>query len=367
MRIVFVLPPPDLSGGIRVIAVYAECLKQRGHHVTLVYPPNRTIPLKRRIGWLLRGKGWATQPRFHPSHIDGLNVERRVLETWRPVTASDVPDADVVLATWWETAGVRVAALPASKGAKAYFLQHFEVHEPAWAPHVRRTWSLPLHKIAVAEWLAEVARTEFGDNGVSVVPNSVDTTSRCARPHEAAGPRSGSCIRWRYGKGAISPKRRWSKPGSRYRNCTAWASGQWQPRRNCRFPPVPNTTCGRPEEIPRLYARADAWLVPSRSEGFGLPILEAMACGTPVIATPTGAAPELLGDGTGIVVPHEDPNALAEAIVSICRASDSEWHRMSERAYTKARSYTWDDATARFEGALEAAIEKARGKQGAQP
>ncbi|MFA6241704.1 MAG: glycosyltransferase family 4 protein [Candidatus Hydrogenedentales bacterium] len=368
MRIVFVLPPPDLSGGIRVIAVYAERLKQRGHHVTLVYPPNRTIPLKRRIGWLLRGKGWASQPRFHPSHIDGLNVEKRVLKTWRPVTASDVPDANVVIATWWETADW-VAALPESKGAKAYFLQHFEVHEPAWAPHVRRTWSLPLHKIVVAEWLAEVARAEFGDGDVSVVPNSVDTTffdarDRTKQPVPTVGfmysvaPWKGSDI----ARKAIEQARK-TVPELRCLGFGAMAATAELP-----LPAGAEYYVRPPQgEIPKLYARADAWLVPSRSEGFGLPILEAMACGTPVIATPTGAAPELLGDGTGIVVPHEDPNALAEAIVSICRASTSEWHRMSERAYTKARSYTWDDATARFEGALEAAIDKARSKQGAQP
>jgi len=367
MRIVFVLPPPDLSGGIRVIAVYAERLRERGHRVTLVYPPNKTIPLKRRIGWLLRGRGWVAQPRFHPSHIDSLDVDKRALETWRPVTERDVPDADVVIATWWETADW-VAALPESKGAKAYFLQHFEVHEPAWAPHVRRTWSLPLHKIVVAEWLANVARSEFNDTDVSVVPNSVDTTFFDARHREKAKvPTVGfmySVALWK-GSDIAEAAVEHARKTIPTLQCVGFGAMAATPEL-----PLPANTeyYVRPpqDEIPKLYARADAWLVPSRSEGFGLPILEAMACGTPVIATPTGAAPELLGDGSGILVPHEDSNALAEAIVSVCQASASDWHRMSERAYPKARSYTWDDATVRFEGALEAAIRKTRGKQGAQ-
>ena len=55
------------------------------------------------------------------------------------------------------------------------------------------------------------------------------------------------------------------------------------------------------DRIRDIYSKCDAWLFGSRSEGFGLPILEAMACRTPVIGTPAGAAPELLGDGRGIL------------------------------------------------------------------
>lgn len=366
MRITFVLPPPDLSGGIRVIAVYAERLQRRGHNVTLVYPPNRAIPLKRRIGWLLRGRGWVRQPRFHPSHIDGLSVEKRALETWRPVNAEDVPDADVAIATWWETADW-VLGLPACKGAKAYFLQHFEVHELAWAPHVRRTWTLPLHKIVVAEWLAETARREFGDHDVSIVPNSVDTVffdaqERTKQPAPTVGYMYSVAL-WKGSDLAAAAVEQARKTLGEVR-CIGF--GAMEAAAELRLPEGTEYHVRPPQaEIPKLYARADAWLVPSRSEGFGLPILEAMACGTPVIATPTGAAPELLGDGAGILVPHEDPGALAEAIVSICRSSEAEWQRMSGRAYTKARSYTWDDAVLRFEGALEAAIRKAGGGEGA--
>ncbi|MGC8714943.1 MAG: glycosyltransferase [Leptodesmis sp.] len=49
------------------------------------------------------------------------------------------------------------------------------------------------------------------------------------------------------------------------------------------------------------YSACDAWLFPSRYEAVGLPILEAMACRTPVIGTPAGIAPEMLSDGAGIL------------------------------------------------------------------
>ena len=62
-----------------------------------------------------------------------------------------------------------------------------------------------------------------------------------------------------------------------------------------------------------LYRGAEALVFPSRYEGFGLPVLEAMGCGTPVVAAATTAIPEVVGDA-GILVPPADPAALADGI-----------------------------------------------------
>lgn len=77
-----------------------------------------------------------------------------------------------------------------------------------------------------------------------------------------------------------------------------------------------------------------------------------MACRTPVIGTPAGAAPELLADGAGLLVPHNSPEAMAEAIIAVCQMSDAEWQLLSNAAYQKSVDYTWEDATDRFEAAL---------------
>ena len=103
-------------------------------------------------------------------------------------------------------------------------------------------------------------------------------------------------------------------------------------------------TAPNQDELASIYTRCDAWLFGSRIDSFGLPILEAMACRTPVIAVPIGAAPDLLADGIGVLVAKESPEEMAAAIVAMCRQSTSDWRQHSDRAYLKAHAYSWNDA-----------------------
>jgi glycosyltransferase involved in cell wall biosynthesis len=68
-------------------------------------------------------------------------------------------------------------------------------------------------------------------------------------------------------------------------------------------------------ELIALYRRASVVVVPSRYEGFGLPAVEAMACGTPVVATRAGALPEVIDlTGGGVLAERDDPDSLAQAV-----------------------------------------------------
>jgi glycosyltransferase involved in cell wall biosynthesis len=73
------------------------------------------------------------------------------------------------------------------------------------------------------------------------------------------------------------------------------------------------------ERVVELYATCELAVVPSLYEGFSLPAIEAMASGTPLLATTGGALPEVVGtDGTtGRLVPPDDPGALAAAILEL--------------------------------------------------
>ncbi len=89
-----------------------------------------------------------------------------------------------------------------------------------------------------------------------------------------------------------------------------------------------------------LLRGAAAFAYPSRYEGFGLPPLEAMAAGTPVVATSVGALPEVVGDA-GRLVPAGDPVALAEALAGVLD-DDGERQRLVEAGRANLARFDWD-------------------------
>jgi glycosyltransferase involved in cell wall biosynthesis len=106
------------------------------------------------------------------------------------------------------------------------------------------------------------------------------------------------------------------------------------------------------EHIPGLYANASALVMPSLYEGFGFPILESMAVGTPVVASTSSSLPEVAGDAA-ILVPPQDVEALAEAIEDVVenrtiaeelrrkgliRASQFSWERTAEQTVAVYRA-----------------------------
>ncbi|MEX2225906.1 MAG: glycosyltransferase family 4 protein [Dehalococcoidia bacterium] len=101
--------------------------------------------------------------------------------------------------------------------------------------------------------------------------------------------------------------------------------------------------CVSETELAAWYRRAQVLVSPSLYEGFGLPAAEAMACGTPVIATDAGALPEVVADGeTGMIVPAADEHALAGAISALL-ADPERCHRMGAAGQARVRArFTWE-------------------------
>lgn len=94
--------------------------------------------------------------------------------------------------------------------------------------------------------------------------------------------------------------------------------------------------------LPALYAEATALVFPSLYEGFGLPPLEAMACGTPVVASNVSSMPELLADNAEYINP-ESVEDIARGILRVIE--DTEYaQRLSIKGRQHARQFSWDIA-----------------------
>jgi len=97
-----------------------------------------------------------------------------------------------------------------------------------------------------------------------------------------------------------------------------------------------------PEDLPALYSAARLFVLPSVYEGFGLPVLEAMACGTPVVCSQASSLPEVAGDAALLVEPH-DVDGLAAALQRAL--SDEALRRqMIERGLAQAARFSWEKA-----------------------
>jgi glycosyltransferase involved in cell wall biosynthesis len=97
-----------------------------------------------------------------------------------------------------------------------------------------------------------------------------------------------------------------------------------------------------PEEMPALYNAADLFAFPSLYEGFGLPVLEAMACGVPVATSNVSSLPEVAGDAALLIDPR-DTTALCDAMERILKDTDLR-ATLRERGLERASAFSWEKA-----------------------
>lgn len=106
-------------------------------------------------------------------------------------------------------------------------------------------------------------------------------------------------------------------------------------------------------KLAEMYRGAVALVYPSLQEGFGLPVVEAMACGTPVIASNIEAIRETAGDDNAILIDPRDPASIADAMLRSLESHGSD-HDLRSRGVLHARQFAWDKVAARITTALAA-------------
>ena len=108
-------------------------------------------------------------------------------------------------------------------------------------------------------------------------------------------------------------------------------------------------------DLPLLYNCADVFCFPSLYEGFGLPVLEALACGCPVVCSNTSSIPEVAGDAATLLDPTDEfgwSGALAQLF-----SNPAQRDRMSQRGPARAALFSWEDTAQRTLNVYRAAVQ----------
>jgi glycosyltransferase involved in cell wall biosynthesis len=355
MKITFVCPPLNMTGGIRVVAIYAKYLRSFGHEVLVVSAPRTSSG---RVSRLLKRLGLPELPARPqpPSHLDGQGIAQKVLRYGRRIRERHVPDADVIVATWWETAEF-IAPMAPAKGRKVYFVQHHEVFEHMPLDRVKATYRSTLPKIVIAKWLIKAIEDDGNREGATLVPNAVDPRQFFAPVRgKRARPRIGTLFSETPFKGfditlAVIALVRQSLP-----EVEVVAYGELAPSRYRRESADMDVIVGPSQDRLRdIYASCDVWLCCSKSEGFNLIAMEAMACRTPVVSTRTGWPEEAIVDGVnGWLADVDDVAALARGVLAVLDAEPAAWERMSAHAALTVADSSWEASARMFEAALNA-------------
>lgn len=342
MRFTFLLPSDNFTGGTRVIAVYASELQKLGHEVLVVTCAPDPLPWRDRV----RAFFVVAQASGPLGHIALSGVPHRVMDRLGPITESDVPDADVVVATWWETA-VWMHAFGVEKGRKIHLIQGYEAwFGPQVLPQLHEALRLPNTKLAISRGLAHSIEAELGPLNIHVVANAVDLQQFHAPARERnRPPRVGFIYAHAAIKGSDICIEACALASQHLPDLEVLAFGTEVVSAKLPLPAGAQYFYRPAQQDLRLhYASCDYWLFGSRLDSFGLPILESMACRTPVIGVPIGAAPDLIAQGGGVLVDSESAKSMADAIVQLCQSTDAHWKAMSDAAHLTAHAYSWTDA-----------------------
>lgn len=352
MKITFLSPPLNMSGGIKVIAIYADYLAKKGHDVLVVSLPCELPNYRERVKSFFKGSFFYS--RIQKSHFDNTAIKQHMIDFHRPILSEDLPDADVIIATWWETAEW-LAKINACKGKKNYLVQGHEVFDYIPKNRAIKTYQSKMHKIVVSKWLKDILQQEYGINEVDVVSNGVEKNYfYFVERNKCDNPTLGFLVSDSSTKGidiAIKVVEEVKKTYPKLKVLTFGISKLDMPALRglgIDFQLLPSQL-----KIREIYTNCDVWLASSRSEGFNLTAIEAMSCGTPIVSTKTGwPAEAVISYDNGILADIDDCEALTEGVNWFLGQTNESWKVLSRNAAETTDGYTWDKSCYQFEQIL---------------
>lgn len=242
-------------------------------------------------------------------------------------------------------------------------LRHPEAYSPGYVAYQRRMLPLLARRALVLITVSEFSRGELVEmlgadpDRVRVIPEGVDARFSAARPVPALVARYGLTGPYVLALGTASHRKNLDALApaaaalkSRGMELVVAGSERGYLRGAIPHPWLRRLGYVPDEDLPALYAGARALAMPSRYEGFGLPCLEAMAAGTPVVCANRGALPETVGDA-GVLVDPDDADGFADALVRV--VTDAVLHDKLVRAgRSQVSRFSWADCARLTDAAI---------------
>lgn len=354
MKITFLSPTLNMGGGTKVLSIYADFLEGRGHEVVIVSLPNEKPTFKVSIRRILRLQ--FNHFSKEKSYFDESKIKQYVLNKHRPIVTEDLPDADIVIATWWETAAW-LESIDDKKGKKVYFVQGYEIWEPIPKEKSMATYQSKMHKIVVSRWLQDTLSKEHNVLDADYVPNAFDANYfNFTQRQKQKSPTVGFLVSNASVKGMNVAIQVVNQLKKYYPDLKVITFGSQPPSESAaqswpadvQFHLLP-----QPQAIKDIYSKCDVWLAASYSEGFNLTAMEAMACGTPVVSTKTGWPLEAIKTHeNGFLAEIGDVDGLVDGVKCLLNLSDAKWQAISRSAAAATDHYSWEKSGEMFEQAL---------------
>lgn len=378
MRINFTMMSTSMSGGARAIYEIINELSNRGHSITItaLQGDHSWFPLKADVTYVkapyiikildpvnkLRKK-----PSFEYSSLGGIlswfkmGFDADLIKPLSDIT----PDCDINVATWYSTS---FAVHRSGKGKPFYFFQDFEeIVEPLGPYHVRmfkESLYLPFHIITGSHWLKDWIKEEYGKDAI-VSNYGIDHSIFHPRENvldDVPGYKVMAILRGGKYKGDQDLIKALNTVSEKIPNITLIAVGNKDIIQRLRDEIGFNFNYKlyeRPsdDQLAELYSSSDILAFPSHKEGFGLPPLESMACGTPVVTTDCFGVRDFVEDKeNALFVPTKDPDGLAEGIQELLTNEDLR-EKFRENGLKTAQRFIWSNVVDLFENAFLEAME----------
>jgi len=338
MKIVFILPGCGMSGGVKSTAVIANKLIDRGHDVRILY---LKVPVTIRglfkFIWLKSA---------YKNNSDGLKKFKGRIDTFNDILTCSFDEKEVIVGVgMW--ASSQLALLKSISNPK---LQYIHGMTPWDTELMEKALRLPIPKVVVSFFLKPFVESFEGGKVLGVVPNwidqqeyfsSVNETQRNGigmiySSHPVKDPQTILAVLEKLSKNRFNVPRRIFGADRRHR--------QIPKNSYLRLPSV--------EKAREIYSRSLVWIVASRSEGFSLPVLEAMACGCVVVATKCGGPEDIIEHGVdGFLVDVGNVEQICK-YVELLINNESLRRTICSNAADKVRKFTWEKSIDKLEEIL---------------